>query len=155
MSRYTEKINENTIIELGYDKQMDYVFVQVIKDGEYLYSNINDESISFTLQTDFSHFDKKVKELGLEIPEDLKIKTLNDRADFLETLVKIPNQILASYNQDLTGAGDGRDFGVEIYQSEDGEYLEALDYEFFHTESEALARVNQINGAFIDDIEDL
>jgi hypothetical protein len=30
-----------------------------------------------------------------------------------------------------------------------------IDYEFFHTESEALARVNQTNGAFIDDIEDL
>ena len=61
MSRYTEKINENTIIELGYDKPMDYVFVQVIKDGEYLYSNINDDEVSFTLQTDFSHFDKRLK----------------------------------------------------------------------------------------------
>ena len=30
-----------------------------------------------------------------------------------------------------------------------------IDYEFFHTESEALARVNQINGAFIDNVEDL
>jgi hypothetical protein len=155
MSRYTKKIGKNTIIELGYDKPMDYVFVQVIKDGEYLYSNINDDEINFTMQIDFSHFDKKVRELGLEIPEDLKINTLNDRAAFLKTLVKIPNQILASYNQDLTGAGDGRDFGVEIYQSEDGDYLEALDYEFFSTESLALARENQINGAFIDDVEDL
>lgn len=155
MSRYTKRIDKNTIIELGYDKPMDYVFVQVIKDGEYLYSNINDDEINFTMQNDFSHFDKKVSELGLEIPEDLKIKTLYDRAYFLKTIEKIPNQILAYHNEDLLGTDDGRDFGVEIYQSKNGEYTGVLDYEFFHTESEALARVNQINGAFIDDVEDL
>lgn len=154
MSVYTTTIKD-VIIQLGYDNKMDYVFVQVFRNGEYLYSNITDENISFTLQTDFSHFDDEVKKLGLEIPEDLKIKTLNDRAFYLKSIEKIPNQILSYYNEDLIGAGDGRDFGVEIYQSIDRGYQEVLDYEFFSTESLALARVNQINGAFIDDVENL
>ncbi|MCT7563339.1 hypothetical protein ACOTWR_11675 [Aliarcobacter butzleri] len=155
MSRYTQQLNDKTIIELGYDKPMDYVFVQVIKDGEYLYSNINDPEISFTLETDFRHFDVEVRKLGFEIPESLKVKTLEDRADYLETLEKEENQILAFYNDDLIGDGDGRDYGVEIYRDIDGLHNDVIDYEFFATESEALARANQINGAFIDDEDDL
>jgi hypothetical protein len=99
-------------------------------------------------------FKKYFESFLLEQPKKVQDKIFKI-IEAIETLEKIPNQILAYHNGDLIGAGDGRDYGVEIYQSEDGDYLEALDYEFFHTESEALARVNQINGAFIDDIEDL
>lgn len=156
MSKYIETLKNGLILEAGYDRPMDYVFVQVIKNGEYLYSNINDSEIDFTCQTDFSHFDKKISKLGIQIPEELKIRVLLDRADFIKSLKKIPNQICAYHNEDLIGADDGRNFGVEIYQ-EDGEDsgTEALDYEFFRTESEALTRINQINGAFIDDVDDL
>ena len=52
---------------------------------------------------------------------------------------------------------DGRKFGIEI-----GQYVPGFvwtdnikEYEYFNTESEALSRVNQINGAFVDDFEDI
>lgn len=154
MSKYTQRLGNDTTIEVGYDRQMDYVFVQVIKNGEYLYSNIDDPNINFSLQNDFSHFDVEIRKLGLEIPEDLKVKALNDRADYFKSIESIPNQIFAYYNEDLIGEDD-RTFGVEIYQFIDGLHPEVLDYNFFHTESEAIARANQINCSFIDNINDL
>lgn len=156
MSKYTEITKNGLIIEVGYDRPMDYVFVQVIKNNDYLYSNLNDSDIDFTFQTDFSHFDEKIKTLGLEIPEELKIKTLLDRAKYLSSLESIPYQIIAGYNPDLISE-DGRKFGIEI-----GQYVPGFvwtdnikEYEYFNTESEALSRVNQINGAFVDDFEDI
>lgn len=156
MSKYTEITKNGLIIEVGYDRPMDYVFVQVIKNNDYLYSNLNDSDIDFTSQTDFSHFDEKIKTLGLEIPEELKIKTLLDRAKYLSSLESIPYQIIAGYNPDLISE-DGRKFGIEI-----GQYVPGFvwtdnikEYEYFNTESEALSRVNQINGAFVDDFEDI
>lgn len=156
MSKYTHITKDGMILEVGYDRPMDYVFVQVIKNNDYLYSNLNDSEINFTCETDFSHFDKKMKTLGLEIPEELKIKTLLDRAKYLTSLESIPYQIIAGYNPALISEDD-RKFGIEI-----GQYVPGFvwsdnikEYEFFNAESEALARVNQINGAFVDDFEDL
>ena len=156
MSKYTTVTKNGLIIECGYDRPMDYVFVQVIENNDYLYSNLDDHEIDCFKQTDFTHFDEKLKSLGIEIPEDLKIKTLLDRAKYLKTLENIPFQILASYNSDLFSVDD-RKFGIEI-----GQYIPGSDfvfniqeYEYYKTESEALTRVNQINGAFIDDWDDL
>lgn len=156
MSNYKHINNDGLVIECGYDRPMDYVFVQVIKDNEYLYSNLNDSEIDCFQQTDFTHFDEKLKEFNLEVPENLKIKTLLDRAKYLKTLENIPFQILASYNSDLISVDD-RKFGIEI-----GQYIPGSDfvfniqeYEYYKTESEALSRVNQINGACIDDWDDL
>ena len=156
MSKYINVTENGLIIECGFDRPMDYVFVQVIKDNDYLYSNLDDHEIDCIKQTDFTHFDEKLKSLGIEIPEDLKIKTLLDRAKYLKTLENIPFQILASYNSDLISVDD-RKFGIEI-----GQYIPGSDfvfniqeYEYYKTESEALSRVNQINGACIDDWDDL
>ena len=62
MSKYTTVTKNGITIECGYDISMDYVFVQVIKDNEYLYSNLNDCEIESLQQIDFTHFDKKLKE---------------------------------------------------------------------------------------------
>lgn len=156
MSNYKHVRDDGLIIECGYDRPMDYVFVQVIKDNEYLYSNLDDCEINCFQQTDFTHFDEKLKEFNLEVPEDLKIKTLLDRAKYLKTLENIPFQILASYNSDLISEDD-RKFGIEIgqYIPGSGCILNIKEYEYYKTESEALSRVNQINGACIDDWDDL
>lgn len=156
MSKYIKVTENGLIIECGYDRPMDYVFVQVIKNNEYLYSNINDFDIDFTSQIDFTYFDQKINSLGLEIPEDLKIKTLLDRAKYLENLESIPFQIIAGFNADLISENDSK-FGIEIGQYVPGsEWTDNIkEYEYFKTESEALSRVNQINGAFIDNWDEL
>lgn len=149
MSKYIETLKNGLILEAGYDRPMDYVFVQVIKNGEYLYSNINDSKIDFTSQIDFEHFDKKMSNLGIQIPEEIKIKTLLDRKKYLDSLEPIEDQIKAYLNSDLISEDD-REYGIEIYRNN-----EVIDYEFYYKESEALTRINQINGAFIDDVDDL
>ena len=98
MSKYINVTENGLIIECGFDRPMDYVFVQVIKDNDYLYSNLDDHEIDCFKQTDFTLFDEKLKSLSLEIPEDLKIKTLLDRTKYLENLESIPFQIIAGWN---------------------------------------------------------
>jgi hypothetical protein len=156
MSKYTTVTKNGLIIECGYDRPMDYVFVQVIENNDYLYSNLDDHEIDCFKQTDFTLFDEKLKSLSLEIPEDLKIKTLLDRTKYLENLESIPFQIIAGFNADLISEDD-RKFGIEIGQYIPGyEWTDNIkEYEYFKTKSEALTRVNQINGAFIDDWDDL
>ena len=156
MSKYIKVTENGLIIECGYDRPMDYVFVQVIKDNDYLYSNLDDHEIDCFKQTDFTLFDEKLKSLSLEIPEDLKIKTLLDRTKYLENLESIPFQIIAGFNADLISEDD-RKFGIEIGQYIPGsEWTDNIqEYEYFKIESEALSRVNQINGAFIDNWDEL
>lgn len=155
MSKYTHITKDGIILEVGYDSQMDYVFVQVIKNNDYLYSNLNDSEINFTCETDFTYFDKKMKTLGLEIPEELKVKTLQDRTTHIDSIdCNIYERVVASYNKVLNEESD-KPFAVEIYQTISIDYSCLLLCEFFYKESEAIARVNQINGSFISDFEDL
>jgi len=52
----------------------------------------------------------------------------------------------AYYNSDLIGQGDGRDYGVEIYQvGIDGDYLEAVEYRFFDTKQRAENHAKDFN----------
>lgn len=156
MSNYKHIKDDGLVIECGYDRPMDYVFVQIIKENEYLYSNLNDCAIDCFQQTDFTYFDEKLKEYNLEVPEEFKIKTLLDRAKYLKNLETLPFQILAAYNPDLISVDD-RKFGIEIGQYIPGSdwILNIQEYEYYKTESQALTRVNQINGSFIDDWDDL
>ena len=80
MSNYKKDMG-NYIFEVGYDRHMDYIFVQVIckKTDKYLYSNLNDKDILFSSQIDFTYFDEKLLSLGFKIPEDLKAITMFDR----------------------------------------------------------------------------
>lgn len=155
MSNYTHTADEITI-EVGFEKSRDYIFVQVIKGNDYLYSNLDDRDINYLNQIDFTYFDEKLKSLSIEIPEKLKIKTLQDRAKYLDSLDPMLGQIKAGYNPDLVSEDD-RKFGIEIGKELPGYdwSLNIEEYEYFHTESEALTRVNLINGAFIDDWDDL
>lgn len=145
MSKYTHITKDGMILEVGYDSPMDYVFVQVLKNNDYLYSNINDCEINFTHQIDFAYFDTKMKELGIEIPEELKVKVLTDRANYIGNLESFPGQIIASLNEEVEN-------GIVIFQNP---FFENTKYESFEKKSEALTRMNQINGACIDDWEDL
>ena len=153
MSKYTHITKDGMILEVGYDKPMDYIFVQVIKNNNYLYSNINDYEIDFTCQTDFSHFDRKMKEMKIEIPEELKVKTLQDRANYISTLESFPCQIISSRSEFLEKEHKGK-FAILIYQNIPYRD-ENLRSELFDKESDAIARMNQINGACIDDWDDL
>ncbi len=156
MSNYKHTTENGIIIEVGFDRPMDYVFVQVIKGDDYLYSNLDDHEIDCFKQIDFTYFDEKLKSLNIVIPEELKIKTLQDRAKYLDSLDYMLGQIKAGYNPDLVSEDD-RKFGIEIGKELPGYdwCLNIEEYEYFKTESEALTRVNQINGAFIDDWDDL
>ena len=51
----------------------------------------------------------------------------------------------AYYCSDLIGEGDGRDFGVEIYSTEDGEYSQSEEFVFFKTLKEALVYADNFN----------
>ncbi len=152
MSNYKIK-SKNLIIECGYDRPMDYVFVQLIKDDEYLYSNINDCDIDFTCQTDFTYFDEKLKEFQVEIPEELKVKVLKDRAEFLDSLEIIPLQITASIES--SEKEDKCRIVVLIGQHLNKSSYPILKKEYFKSKSSALTRINQINGSFVDDIDDI
>ena len=153
MSNYKIK-SQNLIIECGYDRPMDYVFVQLIQNDEYLYSNLNDCDIDFTCQTDFTYFDKKLKkEFNVEVPEELKVKVLEDRAEFLDLLEIIPLQITASIES--SEKEDKCSFTILIGQHINKNSYAILKKEYFKSKSDALTRINQINGSFVDDIDDI
>lgn len=152
MSNYKIK-SKNLIIECGYDRPMDYVFVQLIKENEYLYSNINDCEIDFTCQTDFTYFDEKLKEFQVEIPEEFKVKVLKDRAEFLDSLEIIPLQIYSSIES--SEKEDKCSFTILIGQHINKNSYAILKKEYFKSKSDALTRINQINGSFVDDIDDI
>lgn len=156
MSQYKHNTKNKTII-YGYDKQMDYIFIMLFNHKDkMIYSNIDDRTIDFTSQIDFTYFEKILETFNVELPEEEKIKVLKERAEYLDTLETIDYQIKARFNSDLIGEDD-RKFGIEIGQilplTEWS--LNIQEYEFFKSEIDALTRVNIINGAFIDSWSDL
>jgi hypothetical protein len=78
MSRYNEKVN-NHLIEVGYDEQMDYIFMMIHKDDEMIYSNVEDKRVMFTEHKDFTHFYKVLEEFNLNLPWSLIKKVENQR----------------------------------------------------------------------------
>ena len=55
---------------LGYDRQLDYVFCVVERDGEYVYSNLADPDAG-TEQQDVAYFRQVLDRLGVVVPESM------------------------------------------------------------------------------------
>lgn len=123
-----------------------------------VYSNLNDTNINFSNEIDFTHFDKILEEFNISLPESEKIKVIKERLEYLDTIDDIPFRIKARYSNDLVGApGSKKQFGIEVGQRiGDSDCFDNIEhYEFFESKLEAYTRVNQINGAFIDDWQDI
>lgn len=159
MSNYKTQLPDGNILECGYDNRMDFVFVQVIdtKNEDYLYSNLNDMEINFPDIIDFEYFDEVLAKLNYEVPEELKIQVLKDRALKLSTFENIHMQIVAFYDENHCDKEKEDKFVVAIGQLIENKsaHENILMYEYYDKLSLAFARINQINGAFVDDIDDI
>lgn len=79
MSKFISEHKENIILEIGYDRPCNYIFMQIIDKNEesYIYSNINDMEIDFINHRDIDYFINKAKnEFNIEIPKEHIINVL-------------------------------------------------------------------------------
>ena len=68
MSRHTYTTPENVTVTMGYDRPLDFIHCTVEKDGDILYTNLDDPKAGCEQQS-VDYYRPVLKKLGVELPE--------------------------------------------------------------------------------------